>query len=854
MICTGCRSSLVVPKIEEHVSPVKPPPLPIQSRSVLPTPPLSIPPISPLPDLSSDVPSPFELPVLPATDPITNQDDLAILAYVFEEKQQEKQLEKEKNKEKLSPQTPPIPPAVNQKTEPETQKNSSFLYRVSLVLTFLGFVGIGIFLICYIDWRSPDPRPALLEKITQHKFQTLIEAKNKEIESETLRLRSLELWNQAGESIDALIVTLGKNNTKRENKEITAEQQLNDIDNMIQTAVHQAAETEIRRKNTIRDAQIYRTENQFFEEQEIKLQEQIRQFPNDRSYIAMPIFDTENEAVPAEEPIMLGSDWTENHFSQLNFPGITANRFYAAFDAIKRLYGDKSLRITSLEQVPITVSFFEDVAKNKAKNNAANNLITPEHAECFAFSIRFPETAELLRIGSDADIGKVGAFRIRFVYSTGHIDFETVSLRYCNALFYDACGTFIPVEFPLTGDSFWKRTDQFEDSKTEWNKQLTKQLGKQLSKEPIDHIEICLTPLSNRTTFWLDGIALTEKISREPYDLLRAEIQQTEIRNRVKEFFKLQNSNDNSNNNSDALTESESTSNNNLSDNNNTAKNSGRELPKTIETDSRNRLLRWVLQDAHGTILVRRGDTVLALDSQKPIPELSETTIIEEINLTGFRNITEEHLNQLGNLKTIKRLNLSRTGLKNKNLIKLATLTSLESLNLADNELTFAGLPAIRTLKGLRELNLDGIKPEVDGIDAIGTLTSLRSLSLSRSGMDNSDLIYLLPLAELEILNLSSTKIGDKGLPIFRVFTELRLLDLSNTRITDNGLVSLIPLRNLRELQLNDTALSNACLNNLGKIQRLETISVSNTAITKDGVRKELSPEKFKSFQFSKDE
>ncbi|MDR2705881.1 MAG: hypothetical protein LBC02_08910, partial [Planctomycetaceae bacterium] len=814
LVCTGCRSSLVVPKIEENSSPVIPPPLPLptQSDSLLPIPPL---PTSPQSVSSSAVPQPPELSVSPTDD----HDELAILAYVFEEKQQEKE------KEKTSPPPPPIYETQNKKDEPEIKKTSSFLYRGGIVLSFLCVVGIVFFLIFYIDWRSPDPRPKILEKIVQHKIQTLVNAKNKEIEAETLRLRSLELWNQAEESIDALIVTLGRNDIKQENKEMTAEQRLNDLHKMIQTAVHQAAETEINRKNTIYNAKIYRAECQFFEECEIKLQEQIRQFPNDRSHTAMPVFDTENQTIPAEEPIMLDSDWTENHFGRLNFPEMTEDRFYAAFDAIKRLYGDKSLRVTALEQKSITVSFFENVAKN--------NLITPKNAGCFAFSIRFPPINDLLRIGSNADIGKIGAFRVRFVYPSGHIDFETVSPRYCNALFYDACGTFIPVEFPLTGDSFWKRTDHFEGSKTEWN------------ETPIDHIEISLTPLSNQTTFWLDGIALTEKISREPYDLLRAETQQTEIRNRVKEFFKLHHSSSDSNNNSNNNLSDNNLSNNELFGDKISVQNSGGKLPKSTEMDSMRRLFQWVLQDAQGKIHLRRGNRVFLLNSQQSLPEFDETIIIEEIDLTGFRNLTDEHLNQLSNLKTIKRLNLSRTALKNEHLIKLTTLTSLESLNLAENELTFEGLPAIRTLKQLKELNLDGIKTGLDGIDALGTLISLRSLSLSRSGMDNNDLIYLLPLAELETINLSSTKVGDKGLPIFRVFTELRSLDLSETRITDNGLVSLIPLRNLRELKLNNTVLSNACLESLGKIQGLETISVANTAITKDGVRQELSPAKF---------
>ncbi|MDR2757503.1 MAG: hypothetical protein LBC20_17560 [Planctomycetaceae bacterium] len=817
MMCTGCKTSIVVPKIEEHVPPVKPPPLPVQLQTPplptppLPTPPLPTPPLPtpPLPTPISVTSSPFELPVLPMDTP----DDLAILAYVFEEKQQQKQQEKENP----PTQPPPVTSTANKKNEPETKKKFSFLYWGNFILIFLSFVGIGYFLIFYIDWRSPDSRPAMLETIAQHKFQMLIDAKNKEIESETLRLRSFELWNQAGESVDALIVTLGKNGIKLEDQERATKQRLNDLDNMIQTAVRQAVETENRRKNSIHDAKIYRAESQFFQECETELQEQIRQFPNDRPHLVMPVFDMENQIVPVKESVMLGSDWTENPFDCLNFSETLVDRFYAVFDTVQHLFGDKSLRITLLEQSPITVSFFENVVND--------TLMMPEHSGCFTFLIRFPEITDLLRIGNDIDIGKIGSFRIRFVYSSGHIDFETVSPRYCNALFYDACGTFVPVEFPLTGDLFWKRTDQFEGSKTE------------LDKKIIDHIELRFTPLSNRTTFWLDGIAFTEKSSREPYDLLRAEIQQTEIRNRVKEFFKHDHSTNNNSN-------SPSTNTNNIDSSTSTES-------KSIETNSMNRLFQWVLQNAHGKILIRYGDAVLSLDSQKPIPDVDETIIIEEIDLTGFRNLTEEHLNQLGNLKTIKRLNLSRTGLKNENLIKLATLISLESLNLAENELTFEGLPAIRTLKSLKELNLDGIKQSVDGIDAIGSLISLRYLSLSRSGMDNSDLMYLLPLAELEKLNLSSTKIGDRGLPIFRVFTELWSLDLSRTRITDNGLVSLIPLRNLRELKLNDTILSNACLNSLSKIQGLETISVSNTAITKDGVRSELNPEKFKCFRFT---
>ncbi|MDR1963311.1 MAG: hypothetical protein LBQ50_05995 [Planctomycetaceae bacterium] len=820
MVCTDCKSPLVVPKTKEPVRLVQPPPLPTPPQPQLPIPPQ---PLSP-PAASTS------LPVTPTENHENHNvdhDDLAILAYVFEEKHQEREKEKVQQPTSLpTSQTSQMNQMdqMNQKTssEPKTQRKSLVLYRGSLVLVVLGLIGLGFFLVFYVDWRSPDPRPEILKKIEQRKIEAIIEAKNQETESETLRLRSLELWNRSGEAVDALTVTLSQDDAKHETPATATEQRLNDLRNMIQTAVRQAAETETGKKKAIRNARIYRTESKFFEEQETELRKQIQQFPNDRTHLTMPVFDREQQTVAVKESISLGSDWTENLFEQFAFPEMT--QFYAVFDGVKRLYGDKSLRVTSLEQVPITISFLKNATKNEV------TPVMPERAGCFVFSIRFPEITDLLRIGKDAHVGKIGTIRVRFVYSAGRIEFETVSPRYCNALFYDACGRFVPVEFPLTGDSFWKRTDPFDGTKIE------------LTDQPVERIEICLTPLSDRTTFWLDGIALTEKMAHEPYDLLRAEIRQAEIRNREKEHFvnfvkKIQ---------LPAVSKSSEDSTEDLTGKNFDDKNSGHSGEEGMLS-----AFQWVLQTAQGTIRIRRDDVVTTLDSQSRIPEFEKTITVEEIDLTGFRDMTEEHLNQLGGLKKIKRLNLSRTALRNENLIKLATLTSLESLNLAENELTFEGLPAIRTLKGLKELNLGNMKPSVDGIDALGTMTSLRSLNLSRSGIDNSDLMYLLPLADLETLNLSATKIGDRGLPIFRVFTELQSLDLSATRITDNGLAALIPLRNLRVLKLNDTALSNACLGSLGKMKKLETISVFKTAITQDAVRQELSPAKFNCFQFT---
>ena len=891
MLCSGCKSELYVPEYAEEESggfesipvfPVPPPP-PMSEVSAPAVPPPPIPTLSddPLPNLPMPPPvdgftsssgfDGFELSI-PAIDDDTHryenavaartEEDSAILAYVYQEKHGSEEPSEH-------PETPmPIAaPAIE--VSPSRKKNLMFWF---CTLTVLGaIIGLCVYLASMLERSEPDRRPAMLEQITQQKTRVVTESGSKETESKLLRFKALESWNTAGELIDNYVVTSGEKIPKQENPVIA--NRLGDFSKQIIAALKNAVELEASANIAANTAKTLTAEARFYAEEEQKLSDRIRIHPKERTDVIFPTFDSKHAAATEDMTVRFDIDWTEGDFSRFAFPGMFSERYFASYDGARRFFGEKSLRITVLEKEPIVVSF---PGIGQSRQNSVPS-------RCFGFSIRFPEIGDRLMVGRDPEAGKIGEYRVRFVNSSGYVDFVTTSLRYCEALYYDARGRFVTVEFPLSGDSFWQRSDHFDLSKRDRSDDSIETLLSDASGDTtlpvtvppnaeaaehvpetaqsfsffsqIDRVEIRLVPLSAPTTLWLDGIIISDKENLQSYDLLRAESLQSEVRRKEQETFQRRRSEAMS-----AVIENNKKEQENIPADEKTEPKSSVDQPAPERDpldfagtgDQRLRkLFVWILQDAKGRIQARVQGRLQSFGSKSSLPDSFDGIVVEEIDLSRAQNVTEEKLDRIGELKTLKKLNLAYTDLKNESLIRLATLTELESLNLAHNDLTFAAIPGIQTLKNLKELNLDGIRMSVDGIDALGNMTGLRSLSLSRSHADSNDLIYWITLTELESLDLSGSKIGDRGLTNLRAFTSLTSLNLSKTRITDAGVRQLDALRNLRRLNINETALSDVCLKSLGKLANLESVSAVKTKITRDGVRQALGPAWVGRFVFS---
>jgi hypothetical protein len=188
---------------------------------------------------------------------------------------------------------------------------------------------------------------------------------------------------------------------------------------------------------------------------------------------------------------------------------------------------------------------------------------------------------------------------------------------------------------------------------------------------------------------------------------------------------------------------------------------------------------------------------------------LKSLTGIHTLNLKFCRNITDEGMVYLQNLKNLKVLNLEYClNITDKGISYLGGVESLKlkCINITDE--------CLKHLGNVIELNLNGCGNITD--NGIKHLTKVRRLSLKRVSMiTNESLKYL---KNVEELNLTMCyEITDEGL---KYLENVHTLDLSYcTEITDEGLKS---LTKLRSLSLRNTNLTNETLKLFSKCQRLD--------------------------------
>ncbi|MDR2644219.1 MAG: hypothetical protein LBC74_15665 [Planctomycetaceae bacterium] len=912
MVCADCKNNITVP---ESSTIQTPPPTSVSPPSL---------PVSPLFsnfELESS-PDKVDFEQQPAEEIITpDAAETALLAAVFTDKMQDKRDANIRSK------IPPPSPSKKIETIPDKKFPLRDLIIIVTIISIL--LGTAIYFIFIFDWLGPDMRVELLKQLEERQIKTTIAIGNKDSEIEALRVRSLGSWSSTCDAIDTFIMTIGEIDIK--NRDVleldwnialdtideTGKQQLaavrDEIKNSIPAAemnlsklklqaVEDAAKAEadeLATDTAIKDASNLRAELRFYETEIAKLKKQIAESPHERPMVSFPIFD--KETLPPRDSIArLDIDWTEEYYNQFKFFTAHQNNYFTTFDGMRRLFGNRSLRITLFERAPITIHF-PDSNRTKSELNIART---------FSFAMRFPDLTDAIMVGEERDTGQFREIQIRFINNAGYIDFKTKSHEYCDAVFYSGRGKFVAIEFSLEGNEFWNRSDNFDkvklseiigkNEKREFTEEEIKAMIDEVKASErereakaleffnqIDRVEFRLTPASNRTTFWIDGIAFADNLIRTKFDLvlansLKRELQELEREKRkkrrqrsalislsqIKGFQNRQqpeqpdidpNSPDayNNPNNSKINYESDDKTTNKITDPSKTSTTKSdvenkREKKPIAATDNRNvvskskeTLFKWVLSNAKGRIKANYGGRVFTFGHDTKIPNEVEKYEIEQISISNFK-ITEQQLDHVINFKSIKRLVLDNVGLKNSDVVKLSVLDSLELLNLANNQLTFEALPALKTLRKLRELDVTGIRMSVEGIDALGAIRSLVNLNLSNSGFDSTDLNYCITLTNLEVLNLSGTKVGDRVTGIMQLLGKLREVDLSRTRISNNAINSLIDHNGIEILRLDAVELDDNCLEAIDKIKNLKSVSAKKTKITNEGIKQKINNKKIK--------
>jgi Leucine-rich repeat (LRR) protein/thiol-disulfide isomerase/thioredoxin len=201
----------------------------------------------------------------------------------------------------------------------------------------------------------------------------------------------------------------------------------------------------------------------------------------------------------------------------------------------------------------------------------------------------------------------------------------------------------------------------------------------------------------------------------------------------------------------------------------------------------------------------------------------------------GIR-LTDDGLRDVGQITTLKSLDLSGTMITNAGLAHLHGLKHLEDLSLDETQITQEGLSQLEPLQSLRALRCYLNRPlDDDGADAVSRLKSLRRLTTFLELTDKG-VAALAALPHLESFDLRGEGVTDAALEHVGRMTSLKELDLHDCPITDAGLAKLAALENLEALGLSDTQVTSRGtlhLQNLPKLNRLR-LRIDDDSLSKE--------------------
>ena len=233
---------------------------------------------------------------------------------------------------------------------------------------------------------------------------------------------------------------------------------------------------------------------------------------------------------------------------------------------------------------------------------------------------------------------------------------------------------------------------------------------------------------------------------------------------------------------------------------------------------------------------------------------------------------TDNDIDFIVELKTIKKLDLSFTYVTDRGIKKLQALQQLEDLTLDTAEfLTDASMAHLRANRALRRLVVRGVDITDAGMPYVGEMTGLRSLDISYTMLGDVGLEHLPDLSELEHLKIGATLITGLNLNFLKLLPKLKSLSLRGVQrrnagacwtpnVTDLDLETISLLSGLEELDLgvgiklgmggkpaapgggNCTLTGGLQITDLGvaklaKLKNLKRLNISGARLTPEGLQ-----------------
>ena len=183
----------------------------------------------------------------------------------------------------------------------------------------------------------------------------------------------------------------------------------------------------------------------------------------------------------------------------------------------------------------------------------------------------------------------------------------------------------------------------------------------------------------------------------------------------------------------------------------------------------------------------------------------------------------------------IEFLDLHGYDIRDADLVRLANLKDLRELNLSDTGMHGSGLAALEGMQALVDLRLAGTPLTGDGIASLPSLPNLLELDLSRTPVGDPEVRQLVLSPKLVNLNLDDTRLTDNGLRALAKLPDLNSLSLARTKITGAGIAHLARLKRLQQLDLSGNEIHDADLLELKKIPDLQIVAIQGCPVSVEG-------------------
>lgn len=205
-------------------------------------------------------------------------------------------------------------------------------------------------------------------------------------------------------------------------------------------------------------------------------------------------------------------------------------------------------------------------------------------------------------------------------------------------------------------------------------------------------------------------------------------------------------------------------------------------------------------------------------------------------------DVGDEILEHLLGLPRLRALRLAETKITSEGLKTVGQIKTLKALDLRMCEIDGDSLSHLTGLSELVELRFSGKERITDiedpGMAHIAKLIKLRSLSLDGLWVSEDGIKTLAPLKDLQQLQLGKTLVGNEVIPVLENFPKLKSLRLSkNGQLDATGLAQLSAIKNLEELDLSEcTAFFDDALESVGKLTKLKKLNLWRAQIGDAGI------------------